>query len=125
MPVAVAVVAELPLSPNGKVDRKELTQRAGDIKAVGSASELDLPASPVTVLAAELWKEHLMVEQVGAEDDFFLLGGDSMAAIQVVRGLAAKVSLDIPAQALFDAPTLGEFIDYVTKLGLMAGSGSQ
>jgi acyl carrier protein len=125
VPAAVAAVAELPVSPNGKVDRKELTRRAREVKAAGSAGELDLPAGPVAVLATELWKEHLMVEQVGAADDFFLLGGDSMAAIQVVRGLAAKASLDIPARALFDAPTLGEFIDYVTKLGLLAGSGPQ
>lgn len=125
VPAAVAAVAALPLSPNGKVDRKELTQRAGDIKAAGSASEPDLPASPVAVLTTEMWKELLMVEQVGAEDDFFLLGGDSMAAIAMVRSLAAKVSLDIPARALFDAPTLGEFIDYVTELELMPRSGSQ
>lgn len=125
VPAAVAAAAELPVSPNGKVDRKELTRRAREVKAAGSAGELDLPASPVAVLATELWKEHLMVEQVGAADDFFLLGGDSMAAIQVVRGLAAKISLDIPARALFEASTLGEFIDYVTKLGLMAGPGPQ
>lgn len=125
VPAAVAVAVELPLSPNGKVDRKELARRARDIRAANSAGGSKPPTGSVAVLAAELWKEHFMIEEVGAEDDFFMLGGDSMAAIQVARRLTAKLSRTIPDRALFDAPTFGEFIDYVTGLSPAASSGAQ
>ncbi len=116
VPAAIAVVSELPLNPNGKVDRQELARRARDIRPSGSAARTQSPAGRIAVAAANLWKEHLEVEHVGAKDDFFLLGGDSLAAIRVARSLAAELRLDIPARAVLDAPTLGEFIEYVSRL---------
>lgn len=121
VPAAVAVARELPLSPNGKVNRKELARQASDVRPGSSAAEAEPLTGTIAVLVVELWKAHLGVEQVGAEDDFFLLGGDSMAAIQVVRSLAAELSHTVPARALFDAPTLGEFIDYVSSLVPVGG----
>lgn len=116
VPAAIALTEELPLSPSGKVDRQELARRASAVRPSGPAQEPGPLTGGVAALAADIWKEHLGIEQVTAEDDFFLLGGDSMAAVQVVRSLAAKLNRPVPARALFDAPTLRDFIDYVSEL---------
>jgi amino acid adenylation domain-containing protein len=116
VPAAIAIVDELPLSVNGKVDRGELSRRASGVSPVTGNGETELMSGDIGSLAARLWKERLGVEQVGESDDFFRLGGDSMAAIQVVRGMAAELGQAIAARAMFDSPTLGEFITYVTEL---------
>jgi amino acid adenylation domain-containing protein len=117
VPGAVAVVGGLPLSANGKVDRNDLIRQAAGIRPPTSGSAPALLTSAAGVMAARLWREHLGVEAVGESDDFFRLGGDSMAAVQVARELASELHYSIPARALFDSPTFGEFINYVATLG--------
>jgi amino acid adenylation domain-containing protein len=116
VPAVIAMVDALPLSANGKVDRGELARRAGGIRPATDGGGTEPAAGNIGALAARLWREQLGVEHIGERDDFFRLGGDSMAAIQVVRRIAAELRHAVPARAMFDAPTLGEFIDYIAEL---------
>ncbi|HEY0470831.1 MAG TPA: amino acid adenylation domain-containing protein, partial [Kribbella sp.] len=80
VPSAFVVLDELPLSPNGKVDRRALP--APDLAAM--AAGFVPPRNEVESVLAEIWTEVLGVDRVGVEDNFFELGGDSILSIQVV-----------------------------------------
>jgi acyl carrier protein len=96
-------LASLPLTPNGKVDRKALP--------APGASRLDLAASyvaprtPVEEILAAIWAESLGVERVGIDDNFFVLGGDSMRSVRIVS-LARERGLVFTVQDLFRFPAV-------------------
>ncbi|MTK33591.1 amino acid adenylation domain-containing protein, partial [Nocardia seriolae] len=84
VPDAVVVLAELPLTATGKIDRRALPE------PVFAQREFRAPASPVEEIVAGVFAEVLGVERVGADDDFFALGGDSIVSIQVVSKARAR-----------------------------------
>jgi amino acid adenylation domain-containing protein/non-ribosomal peptide synthase protein (TIGR01720 family) len=71
--------------------------------------------SPLQNLIGRIWCEQLQVNQVGVDDHFFLLGGNSIAATQVVARLREELRLALNLRLLFEAPTLGAFADAVTR----------
>jgi amino acid adenylation domain-containing protein len=108
VPSAFVLVDELPLTPSGKVDRKELAAREP-----GSEAALRTPAAepvpPRDALESELagiWGELLGLESVGVEDDFFELGGHSLLAVRLVARIAAATGREIPLASLFEATTV-------------------
>src|SRR5205807_1385898 len=91
VPSDFVVLDELPLSPNGKLDRRALP--APDLGAVAGAGYV-APRTDAEWTLAGIWAEVLGVDPVGVEDNFFELGGDSILSIQVVsRARAAGLSL--------------------------------
>ena len=104
VPAAFVLLERLPLTSNGKLDRRALPDADAD-----SAAKADYvaPASAVEVALAAIWARVLGVAEVGTRDNFFALGGDSILTIQVVS-LAAKAGWQLSAKDLFGAETLGE-----------------
>ncbi|MFH8802243.1 amino acid adenylation domain-containing protein [Streptomyces sp. NPDC017936] len=102
VPGAFVVLDALPLSPNGKVDRKALPvpDRTG-----GTTVPFTAPATAGEELLAGLWTQVLGLERVGTRDDFFEIGGDSMHAVRIV-GLARDAGHEIPLQQLFTSRTV-------------------
>ncbi|WP_406410583.1 non-ribosomal peptide synthetase [Streptomyces sp. NBC_01614] len=84
VPAELVVLDRLPLSPNGKVDRKALPAPQAPSAAPAAADDGDLAARRV----AAVWAEILALPAVGPDDDFFALGGDSFAAVRAVRAVA-------------------------------------
>ncbi|MBV7698589.1 non-ribosomal peptide synthetase [Streptomyces sp. TRM70350] len=84
VPAELVVLDRLPLSPNGKVDRKALPAPQAPAAAPAQAAGGDLAAQRV----AAVWAEVLGLPAVGPDDDFFALGGDSFAAVRAVRAVA-------------------------------------
>ncbi|MGH3613894.1 MAG: amino acid adenylation domain-containing protein, partial [Pseudonocardia sp.] len=80
LPAVFVVLDELPLNPNGKVDRKALPAPDGPAAPV---AEYIAPRSATEHTLAEVWAQVLGVERVGVEDNFFELGGDSILSIQL------------------------------------------
>jgi len=103
VPADVTVLNALPRLSNGKTDREALLRRAPP-----GASGHDVDAAPrddVERQLAELWQEVLGVDRVGREDDFFALGGDSLASIRIVA-LARERGLSLAPSELFEFPTV-------------------
>ena len=71
-------------------------------RPAGSAS-----LNPVERTIAEVWRELLGVEEIGTEDDFFALGGHSLAAVRLFARIRKQYAVDLPLATLFQAPTLG------------------
>jgi amino acid adenylation domain-containing protein/non-ribosomal peptide synthase protein (TIGR01720 family) len=104
VPALFVPLAALPLSPNGKVDRKALPAPAAPVPA---ASAREVPRNAREELLAEIWRGALGLEQVGIHDNFFQLGGDSILSIQVVTR-ARKAGLLITPRQLFENQTIAE-----------------
>ncbi|GAA2480487.1 non-ribosomal peptide synthetase [Nocardia seriolae] len=86
VPSAIMVIDELPLTPNGKLDRSALPE------PVFPATSTRAPSGPVETQLAQLFSELLRAEEVGADDSFFAIGGDSILSIQLVsRARAAGI----------------------------------
>ncbi|MEA2692905.1 MAG: hypothetical protein QOJ16_2292, partial [Acidobacteriota bacterium] len=94
----------LPLTENGKVDRRALP--APDHERPELAAEFVPPRTPVERQLAEIWSAVLGVERVGVHDDFFELGGQSLLATQIVSRLREVCGVEIPLRSLFQQPTL-------------------
>ncbi|MDO5498451.1 MAG: amino acid adenylation domain-containing protein [Propionibacteriaceae bacterium] len=102
VPTAVVVLAELPLNANGKTDRKALPAPTEDaLLTAGFVA----PTGAAEVFLAALWRDLLGVPRVGAEDNFFDLGGDSILSIQLVSRVRAA-GLELTSKDVFVHQTL-------------------
>lgn len=119
VPAAFVLLERLPLTDNGKLDRRALP--IPDASAAATA-EYQAPESPAERALAEVWSRVLGVPTVGAGDNFFALGGDSILTIQVVS-LAAKAGWKIAAKDLFAAETLAELAAQARPLADAVSSG--
>ncbi|GAA2879562.1 non-ribosomal peptide synthetase [Streptosporangium fragile] len=97
VPDRIAVIGELPLTANGKVDRRAL---AALVEARADAPEHVEPVTPVQKVIAHVWSRALEVDRVGLADDYFLLGGDSVLATVIVGRL--REALDTDAISVHD-----------------------
>src|SRR3546814_7155480 len=93
-----------PLTPNGKVDRKALRAPVADRAALGEPYVE--PRSEGEQRLAGLWAEVLLAEQVGVEDNFLELGGDSLKVAQVAMRLREAFQVDMPLRLLFEHPSV-------------------
>ncbi|QRN95172.1 non-ribosomal peptide synthase/polyketide synthase [Archangium violaceum] len=104
VPSAYMKLEAMPLTSNGKVDRKALPA----LEAVLPEREYVAPRNEVERLVAGAWEQVLGVERVGARDNFFELGGHSLLATQAVSRLRNTLRANVALKDLFDAPTVEE-----------------
>nr|WP_267898529.1 non-ribosomal peptide synthetase [Actinomadura sp. WAC 06369] len=106
VPAAVVVVDEMPLTPNGKVDVKALPRP--DLAAPEPAAAYRAPSGPREEAVAAVFADLLGADRdrIGADDDFFALGGNSLIAMRVVGRVRRAFGAEIPVRALFEAPTV-------------------
>ncbi len=114
VPGAFMVLAEFPLNASGKLDRKALPAPVFETKAFRA------PATVTEQTVAQVFGEVLGSEKIGADDDFFALGGNSLIATQVVSRVSAVVDARVPVRTLFEASTVEEF---ARAIETHAGSG--
>ncbi|QZH61159.1 non-ribosomal peptide synthase/polyketide synthase [Mycolicibacterium farcinogenes] len=101
LPSQIMVLEEFPLTTSGKIDRKALPE------PVFAATAFRAPQTPLEKTVAQAYAEVLGLEQIGLDDDFFALGGDSLTATRVSARLQSALGREVPVRYLFDAPTAG------------------
>ncbi|HSF38303.1 MAG TPA: amino acid adenylation domain-containing protein, partial [Thermoanaerobaculia bacterium] len=103
VPTVFAVLPALPLTPNGKVDRRALAKLplAAEVRSGGEA-----PETPAEELLAGAFAHVLGIERAGREDDFFRLGGHSLAAMRLVSRVREVFAVDLPLRLVFEEPTV-------------------
>jgi enterobactin synthetase component F len=111
IPSRFMLLDAMPLTPNGKLDRKALplSERADRNTYVE-------PATAIEKSLAALWQQVLNVEEVGLHDNFFELGGDSLSAASMVANCAARVGVELPMGSVFQAPTIADLAGVVERL---------
>ena len=120
VPTALVVLDGIPLTPAGKLDRRALP--APEF----TAREFRAPSGPIEELVADIFADLLGIDRaggrVGADDDFFVLGGNSLIATQVTARLGAALGAEVGVRALFEASTVAGLAALV---GLQTGSGAR
>nr|QLY89264.1 pseudodesmin synthetase [Pseudomonas sp.] len=102
VPALFVHLDSLPLSPNGKLDRKALP--APDLEAL-RVREYEAPVGESEILLARIWAELLNLERVGRHDHFFELGGHSLLAVNLIARMR-RAGLAADVRVLFGQPTL-------------------
>ena len=119
IPAHFICVDSIPLTPNGKIDRKALGEIKFDYK---SEIPYEAPRNKAEEILAELWCNVLGAENIGINENFFELGGDSIGAIQVVTGLQRK-GFTIETQDLYKHPTIAELAGILKINDVKANQG--
>ena len=101
VPAAFVTMEALPLTTAGKVDRQALPEPSWE-----STTDYAAPRTPAEEIVAAVWSEVLGLEQVGADDDFFAVGGHSLLAIQVLSRLRSALGVELEVRQLFESPTV-------------------
>ncbi|MHB1059850.1 MAG: non-ribosomal peptide synthetase, partial [Rhodanobacter sp.] len=120
MPSAFVLLDALPLTANGKVDRKALP--APEAVAFDAAAYVP-PDGPVEERLAALWAEVLGQQPIGAEDDFFGRGGHSLLAVQLAARVRREFGTEATLRDLFEYPVLRAFARHLVKAGESAEAG--
>jgi amino acid adenylation domain-containing protein len=114
IPNEILVIKQMPLTPNGKVDRNALP-----ILIKKQSGKYWAPRSSMEQIIAKIWSNILSKQKVGIRDDFFELGGHSNLAVLAMIRLEKETGIRLPIAAIFQSPTVEE----LAKLALNQGNG--
>src|SRR5690606_30215187 len=123
-PHRIVVLAALPKTPNGKIDRRALPAPASGVE--DSAVPIRAPRDPIEQEMCELWQRLLADGRVGIHDNFFELGGHSMLAVRMFAALRRRHGVDLPLSVLIAHPTvarLSEVVRRALELDRVAAAG--
>ncbi|MFD5028671.1 amino acid adenylation domain-containing protein, partial [Streptomyces sp. NPDC058373] len=113
VPAAFVALDRMPLTTNGKLDRRALPA-----PEYGGGSAYVAPGTPTEEAVAEIWAEVLGLEpdQVSAEEDFFSLGGNSVLSLRVIARVRTMFDIDPSARVMFDFPTVSRLAGKIEEL---------
>jgi amino acid adenylation domain-containing protein len=114
VPQQFMVLADVPLTPNGKVDRRRLPDPDDGVDAAPAGGTTAM--SPMEAQIAAAFCQVLDLTGVGVDDDFFELGGQSILALRLISQLGEEFGVDLPLQVLFEASTVGALSRRLTTL---------
>ncbi|HLP48669.1 MAG TPA: condensation domain-containing protein, partial [Candidatus Kapabacteria bacterium] len=112
-------IEKIPITPNGKIDKKELKKMG---ESLNSGVDYSPPTTEIEILIAGIWKEVLQIEDVGIFDNFFDLGGNSLKAITLIARIHKELNVKIPLPELFNKPTIQKLADMIDKFRQLAQS---
>jgi amino acid adenylation domain-containing protein len=118
LPTYFVRLDKLPLTTNGKVDRHALPALA--YENMQPARDVVGPRTETERALAAIWRELLVVENIGINDDFFDLGGQSLVAIKAVSRIRDTFEVDLPLRNLFERPTIAGLAEVVDQLAWVA-----
>jgi amino acid adenylation domain-containing protein len=120
IPSAWIFLEALPLTQNGKVDRRALSRLAPAPEAHAATAP---PRTPTEAAVAEVWSALLGVEGIGAFDDFFALGGHSLLAARLAARIHARLDIELPLRVVFQEPTVARLAAWIDAERRISGGG--
>jgi hypothetical protein len=112
VPSTFVTLQEMPVTSTGKINRRALPE-PGNLRP-DLTNSYAAPRIPVEAELEGIWASVLCLTHVGIHDNFFDLGGNSLAASGLIARVAQTFQLDLPIKALFDAPTVAEMAVIIT-----------
>ena len=114
IPAVFTILEKMPLSATGKIDRGALAQIPVTLEPAGVEAR---PANynPMETLLAKAWAGALNLNHVGLDDNFFMLGGDSLKAMELMHHLQRELDRPFRPVTLLQAPTVAQFADWLQE----------
>ncbi len=122
IPSAFIELADIPLTPNGKIDRKALP--APSFKNLGIKNKFIPHRDDLEARLVSIWEEILGIQPISIEDNFFELGGHSLKAIRMFAEIEDAFGKNIPLATLFEAGTIEKLASIIRKEGWAAPESS-
>ncbi|MGJ5631993.1 amino acid adenylation domain-containing protein [Nostoc sp. CALU 1950] len=110
IPSQIMVLDQLPLSPNGKLDRRALPT-----PNTATSTDFQMPVTPTEELLANLWQSLLKAKSIGRQDNFFELGGHSLLATQLVTRIRDTFGVEVPVRKVFEQSVLSNLATEIDK----------
>jgi len=114
VPAAFVMLPAIPVTQNGKVDRRALP--VPDSVRPELEQGYLAPRTPEEEILARIWAEVLKLERVGVHDNFFELGGHSLLATQVISRIGETLQVDVPLMKVFEFPVLVDLAQQILQL---------
>jgi ubiquinone/menaquinone biosynthesis C-methylase UbiE/acyl carrier protein len=112
VPSAFVMLEAIPLTPNGKINRRALLALE---TLPGRQKNYVAPSTETEEVLAQIWREVLGLERIGIHDNFFELGGHSLLATQVMSRIQNHFSIELPLRELFESPTVAGLSELLEK----------
>ena len=122
VPALYVRIAEVPLSPNGKIDREKLKQHASSTNP--PQEEVVLPRNNIEEMLSEIWRELLKTSSIGIHQNFFKSGGHSLLATRLASRIRSLWGIELPVRTIFEAPTIAGQARAVQRL-MIGNTGSE
>ncbi|MGQ3482135.1 condensation domain-containing protein, partial [Paenibacillus sp. TY11] len=103
----------MPLTPNGKIDRKALPAPEGSLQ---TGADYTAPRTGVESVLAQIWQDVLGLEQVGVKENFFEIGGHSLRATTLTSKIHKELNKSLPLRSIFEAPTIEHLAAVIEQL---------
>jgi acyl carrier protein len=113
IPTVFTVLPEMPLTPNNKIDRKALPEP--DRARPELNQKMARPQNEIELDLAQKWAAVLQIDQVGVDDTFFDLGGNSLLSLQLIAQLEQEMQITIPVIKFYQYPTIRLFAQYLLQ----------
>lgn len=113
IPIRISKIDAMPLTLNGKVDRKAFKNLFDDEQKIATHHHTE--QTPVAEIITNAWRQVLGHNHIQANDNFFILGGHSLTATQLISHLQSVLDVELPLPLLFEKPTLNAFIAAVSE----------
>ena len=118
VPSKVIFVNEIPKGPTGKIQRIGLAEKLGlitDITGISENKEYKSPTNEVEKKITAIWEEVLELPKISTDEDFFVLGGDSIQVMRILARIREKTGAELTFESFFDNPTITELSLLVQK----------
>lgn len=110
VPSFIIELEQLPITPNGKLDRKRLPKPEDELT---TSSQYVAPRNEQEEVLTNIWAEILGIKRIGVFDNFFELGGHSLLATKLVSRIRRLFNVEIPIRELFNSPTIVTLLSYI------------
>ncbi|HEY9088429.1 MAG TPA: amino acid adenylation domain-containing protein [Anaerolineaceae bacterium] len=110
LPSDFVTLAQFPVTPNGKIDKKALPDPGAEVKA---STQDSVPATNMEIELVNIWQDVLGIAPIGVNQNYFDLGGNSLLGVRIFSRLESKLGLRLPVSELYRSPTIRQLAHFI------------